>query len=187
MDPTNANEESCSWKLLVLFCSFKILAAIKLQARPMRIYGDILVNVDYRIFFFFFFAVSFSCTSFWTLYILFAFKHMPKHLPGCQSEFKPICSSTYACFFFFFLSACKDKKSVILSLSYFFFFTRMQIQPNLSGGKLQPTQVWQGCQSPLKTADCYASRMSWNLDVLFFSNFFLTRSFELAEGINIII
>lgn len=88
----------------------------------MRIYGDILVNVDYRIFFFFFFAVSFSCTSFWTLYILFAFKHMPKHLPGCQSEFKPICSSTYACFFFFFLSACKDKKSVILSLSYFFFY-----------------------------------------------------------------
>lgn len=54
MDPTDANEESCSWKLLVLFCSFKILAAIKLQARPMRIYGDILVDVDYRIFFFFF-------------------------------------------------------------------------------------------------------------------------------------
>lgn len=54
MDPTNANEESCSWKLLVLFCSFKILATIKLQARPMRIYGDILVDVDYRIFFFFF-------------------------------------------------------------------------------------------------------------------------------------
>ena len=146
--------------MLVLFCSFKILAAIKLQARPMRIYGDILVNVDYRIFFFFFFAVSFSCTSFWTLYILFAFKHMPKHLPGCQSEFKPICSSTYACFFFFFFVRLQRQKECHPLSVIFFFFTRMQIQPNLSGGKLQPTQVWQGCQSPLKTADCYASRMS---------------------------
>lgn len=88
----------------------------------MRIYGDILVNVDYRIFFFFFFAVSFSCTSFWTLYILFAFKHMPKHLPGCQSEFKPICSSTYACFFFFFFCPPAKTKRVSSSLCHIFFF-----------------------------------------------------------------
>lgn len=146
MDPTNANEESCSWKLLVLFCSFKILAAIKLQARPMRIYGDILVNVDYRIFFFFFFAVSFSCTSFWTLYILFAFKHMPKHLPGCQSEFKPICSSTYACFFFF-LSACKDKKSVILSLSYFFFLLGCRSNQTWAAGNYNLRKFGRGAKA----------------------------------------
>ena len=146
--------------MLVLFCSFKILAAIKLQARPMRIYGDILVNVDYRIFFFFFLQFHFRVL----LFGLFT-SFLPSSI--CRSICRAVKASLnqfaqvpMPVFFFFFLSACKDKKSVILSLSYFFFFTRMQIQPNLSGGKLQPTQVWQGCQSPLKTADCYASRMS---------------------------
>lgn len=147
MDPTNANEESCSWKLLVLFCSFKILAAIKLQARPMRIYGDILVNVDYRIFFFFFFAVSFSCTSFWTLYILFAFKHMPKHLPGCQSEFKPICSSTYACFFFFFFCPPAKTKRVSSSLCHIFFLLGCRSNQTWAAGNYNLRKFGRGAKA----------------------------------------
>lgn len=121
MDPTNANEESCSWKLLVLFCSFKILAAIKLQARPMRIYGDILVNVDYRIFFFFFLQFHFRVL----LFGLFT-SFLPSSI--CRSICRAVKASLnqfaqvpMPVFFFFFCPPAKTKR-VSSSLCHIFFF-----------------------------------------------------------------
>lgn len=154
----------------------------------MRIYGDILVDVDYRIFFFFF-AVSFSCTSFWTLYILFAFKHMPKHLPGCQSEFKPICSSTYACFFFFFFVRLQRQKECH-PLSVIFFFYQDADPTKLERREITTYASLAGVPKPTK--NCRLLRKSnvvKSRRFIFFSKifFFLTRPFELAEGINIII
>lgn len=155
----------------------------------MRIYGNILVNVDYRIFFFFF-AVSFSCTfGLFTSFLPSSIcRSICRAVKASLNQFAQVPMPVFLFIYFFFF--CPPAKTKRVSSSLYHFFYQDADPTKLERREITTYASLAGVPKPTK--NCRLLRKSnvvKSRRFIFFSKnfFFLTRPFELAEGIDIII